>query len=96
MNIAKEQIAIAQIVVYYPKTSFLKLTFSQLLDDLNTAGLIMKWARDIERRDLVAQDLEGPSPIRLLDLYGTFLICAVFMAVSFAIFLLEAHIWKNF
>lgn len=87
-----EQMMLLPIVVYMPRNSGLKLAFDTHIERVISAGLMDYWFEQFAPRTVRSTDREGttePRKLLLEQLLGTFVLCAVLLAIACATFGLE-------
>jgi hypothetical protein len=91
LKICKEQLMTVNIVMFFPKNSYLRDTFNIKLNELLTAGIVQFWVQNfIDIRFLNAKTKsDEPRTLTLEKLSGVFKIWMIGIGASILIFLLE-------
>lgn len=96
LQICKEKLMTVNIVMYFPKNSYLKDTFSRKLNELSTAGIIQYWVKKYadERFLNVEAGNFRNQKLSIEKLSGVFNIWLIGLAISILSFVLELIIAK--
>lgn len=88
---AKQHFSIANLVIFYPKKSFIAPTFNKQLEKLKTAGLINYWANEVQHKDFFMKKHEQnlPSSLNLSQIRGAFYLTFGSLGFSLLIFAFE-------
>jgi hypothetical protein len=91
LNICKEQLMTVNIVMYFPKNSYFRETFSQKLSELSTAGIVQYWAKKFaDPRFLnIKVGSSEQQKLSIEKLSGVFNIWMIGLAVGLFAFLVE-------
>lgn len=79
------------IVMYFPKNSYLRETFDRTLSQLTTAGIVNYWVKTFADTKYlqVKNDKKGPNKLRVEQLSGVINLWLIGCAVAFFFFLVE-------
>lgn len=88
---AKEYVNMENLVIFYPKNSFLTPSFNRQLDNLNAGGLINHWAIEGQHKDFFIKRLDEkmPSSLNLSQIRGAFYLFVGCLGLSVALFAFE-------
>lgn len=96
VQICKEQLMTVNIVMYFPKNSFLRETFNRKLSDFSTAGIINYWVKKFADPRFLNVKIGNTEQQKLsvLKLSGVFNIWLIGLGISFFVFLIEFSVGK--
>lgn len=85
--ISKENFYVNYDTVLYPKNSYLKACFDDLIIRMHSVGLMAKWESyfKLTPPTPMAQDVQ----LKLKHFYGSFFICACCYVMAIVVFLIE-------
>jgi hypothetical protein len=94
LQICKEQLMTVNIVMYFPKNSFLRDAFNKKLGELLTAGIVQYWVQKFaDPRFLnVLTASSTQQKLSIEKLSGVFNIWLIGLVISLSVFLIEV-IW---
>lgn len=91
LNICKEQLMTVNIVMYFPKNSYLREAFNKKLSELSTAGIVQYWInKHADPRFLNMKITQnGPRKMRIEQLSGVINLWLIGCAIALLVFLIE-------
>jgi hypothetical protein len=91
LKVCKEQLMTVNVVMFFPKNSYLKETFNRKLNELLTAGIIQYWVRKFADPRFLAIKVgsDEPKVLTIDKLSGVLKVLLIGLAISLIAFFIE-------
>jgi hypothetical protein len=91
LKVCKEQLMTVNIVMYFPKNSYLREAFNRKLSDLMTSGIVQYWINKFADPKFLNINMaqNAPKRLRVEQLSGVLNVWLIGCAVGFLAFLIE-------
>lgn len=92
--ISKENFYVGYETILYPKNSYLKLCFDEMIVRMHSVGLTAKWETYFKLPPHIPMPQD--TQLKLIHFYGCFVMCACGYLTAITVFLVEVIVaWKR-